>query len=140
MHLRDGGRSNGFAKLKEKLAYLSVERGFDCRDRLLKRKRRHAILQFLQLTRRIDADDIRPRRQKLSQFDVGRPKLRHGAGQPLWILARAAAGDQLGETKRHTRRWRQNSRIHVRKYAFARENPARVGQTRYVTESSKHRV
>ena len=70
VNLRDRRRRDGLAEFRENSFEPRAERGFDCCDSLLARKRRDAILQFLQLRGRRDADDVRSGREELPELDV----------------------------------------------------------------------
>ena len=92
MHLRDRGGGDRFAEADEDAVDRPPEGRLDRRDRHLARKRRHAVLQQLQMAHHIGADDIRPRRQKLAELHIGRSERADRGGQIAQAALRAAGG------------------------------------------------
>ncbi|MCY1239047.1 hypothetical protein D9M72_518190 [compost metagenome] len=74
MHLRDRGGRHRFGELGVEVLDLAAERTFDCGLRLALREGRHAVLQERQVGRELCADDIRARRQELTDLDIGGPE------------------------------------------------------------------
>ena len=72
MHLRDRGRSDRRTKARKNCTDGLAERRGDRRLRLRLWKRRHVVLQLLQIARRRGADHVGPRRQKLAQLHIAR--------------------------------------------------------------------
>jgi len=82
MDLRDGGRSNGVGERDEQRIDRFLQRFGDNLFRGIGRKRRQAILQALQRIGHVVADQIWPRCQHLTEFDVGRAKAFQRNRQP----------------------------------------------------------
>ena len=138
MDLRDRGGRNRRAECREQLAERPVEgRLHHALGRFL-RKRRHLVLQRLEIARQRRADHVRPGRQELAELHVAWPQsgerarkaVRGGvAGRPL---------DQARRTDRQARRNRQSRGIDQREHALAREHVSGAAETGEVRQTRDH--
>ncbi len=142
MHLCDRGGGDRFAEADEDAVDRLPEGRLNRRDRDLARKRRHAVLQQLQMAHHIGADDIRTRRQKLAELDVGRPQSADRGGEIAQAALRAAgggeSGDQLGQGQRRARGGRHQHWVDVAEDAGAGEDETRARQAEHGAEGENH--
>ena len=128
MHLRDRRRRDRFAETCKEFAYRPAERRFDKGHRLLFGEGLHLVLEHGEIDGDVVADDIRPRRQKLAELDVGRTQPRNGIRQALGPAA--AAGTATSKNLRHApAESREPRELVARKccdHSFADHDPARA--------------
>ncbi len=74
VHLGNRGGGDRLSETYKGAAERFAEGGLDGRDRNPARKRRHPVLQKLELPNNGHADDVRPSREELAELDVGRPE------------------------------------------------------------------
>ncbi len=139
MHLRDRRRRDRRAEGGEDVRNPAAERRRDRGLGLLLRKRRHAVLQALEIARERDADHVAPGRQELPELDVSRPERGQRDGQAVGLVAARRPLDQPRAGKRRARRQRERRRIDEAEHAFAREHEAGAGQPDEMDECRDHK-
>jgi hypothetical protein len=109
-----------------------AEGGLDGRDRNRARKRRHSVLQKLELLNDGHADDVRPSREELAELDIGRPEpADRGLGPGS---SRAAQGKESCQGERQPRGRGQNRRIDVAEHAGPGQHENRARKPEQGTE------
>jgi len=87
MHLGDRRRRDRFAEGAEQFLDRLADAFLDDGARFFHREGRQLVLQRGEVPRQFDADNVGPRRKKLSKLDIGRPERRQRGCEPF---ARAA--------------------------------------------------
>ena len=116
-------------------------RSSDCGDHGLGfalRKRRQPVLQAFQIARHRDADHVGPRRQKLSELEIGRAEPRQRARQPRAGFG-AGPFDQPRQPQRELPGRRHQARIDDAEHAFAREHVSGADEPRDVGRRRNHK-
>ncbi len=122
-----------------------AEGGLDSRDRDCARKRRHPVLQKLELLNDGHADDVRPGREELAELDIGRPEPADRGGEigkTAWRFAggfgpgswRTAPGKQSCQGEGQPRGRGQNRRIDVAEHAGPGQHDNRACEAQRGTE------
>ena len=119
--LRDRGGGDRFAERFKQRFDAGSKGALDDADRGRAPHRRHPILQALKFERDFRADDVRSRREKLAELDVGRAEPVDGAGE-AGQAAHVTFGDEVGECDRQARHRRHKGGIDVNKRSFSRED------------------
>ena len=122
-----------------------AEGGLDGRDRDRARKRRHPVLQKLELLDDHPADDVRPSPEELAELDIGRPESADRGGEigktgclfaaglgPRSCRAAPCKQSCQGEWQPCGRR--QNRRIDIPEYSGPREHENRAREPEQGTE------
>jgi hypothetical protein len=120
--LGDRRRRDRFRETLEQSIDGLTECRFDDPYRLLARKRRHAVLELLEIVRGRNADDVGTCGQELAEFHIGWAKPGQGGGKPVGASADPGALDQPRGPPGEPRRGRQHGRIDERERSFAGEN------------------
>ena len=97
-----------------------------------------AVLQSLELNGHLAADDVRPRREELSQLDVRRAQSIDRPRETREAVA-VAFGDHVGEGERQPQHRRQIGRVAANKRPFAREHESSVRQPQPMAERRQDR-
>ena len=139
MYLRDRGRGDRRAELREHLAQRLGERGRNRGFRLGLRERRHPVLQRFQVARQCGPDDIGTRREELAELDVGRAEPRQRGGELDRRTGGARPLDQPRDLQPEPRGRGQLCRIGEPKHAFAREHEARAREAKEMRDRSDHK-
>ena len=126
----DGG-SEACIKCRKRL----VERGNNRCFGFALRKRRHLVLETFEVASDRRADDIRPRREKLSELDIGRPELGQSGGKAALTAFRSRPLDQPGKRDGGLGRQRQGPRIDQSKDTLARKYKSSAGQAEQMEEA-----
>jgi hypothetical protein len=139
MHLRDGCRRNRGAEGCEGFSQRLAQRRLDHALSFALRKRRHAILQRLKISRERHAYNIGPRRQELAKLHVGRPEPRERGSDAIAgsLFARGPL-DKPRQRKRCASRKRQPARIDRSERALACKHETRTRHPGQVREGCDH--
>ena len=138
MHLCDRGRRDRLAERDEQALKRPAEGLLDRRDGDGATEGRHAVLQCFELAHHLRADDVRPRREELSELHVGRPEPRHGGGDAARAGSGAAPRDELGDREQRPRGDGGERRVDLREHPFARHDEADVREPRDVNQRAEH--
>ncbi len=139
MHLCDRRGRDRRAERREQHVDRLAQRGGDRALGFRLRKRRHLVLQRLEVARERDADHVRPRRQELAELHVSRTKPCERGGESVGGYVRRGALDQPGDGDAEARRQRQPAGVDQRKHAFTREYVARMTEAGEVSEACNHK-
>ena len=116
-----------------------AERGGDRRFGLALRERRHLVLQPFEIFGECRADHVRPRRQKLAEFDVARAEPGQRRRQAGVRCAGRAPFDQARQPQERPRRNRHGGRIDDAEHALAGEHEAGAAETDEMRGSGDHK-
>ena len=127
MHLRDRGRGHRWPEARKRLRHRAFQRSRDHGLGLALRKRRQPVLQAFEVARHRNANHVGPRREKLSELEIGRAEPRQRARQPR---AGFGAGplDDPRQTQCELAGRRHQARIDDAEHAFAREHESGANQ------------
>ena len=138
MHLRDRGGGDRRTEADKGLRHRAFQRRRDHGLGFGLRKRRQPVLQAFQVARHRDADHVGPRRQKLSELEIGRTEPRQRARQPRAGFG-AGPFDQPRQPQRELSGRRHQARIDDAEHAFAREHESGAGEPRDVGRRRNHK-
>ncbi len=134
--LGDGGGRHRRAERNEHLPDRLAEGRHDDLLGDILREGRHPVLELLKVEGRIHADDVGPRRQELSELDVGRPEPCQSPLQRSSATAEAGPLQHPPETKGEAQMRRQRLGVDEGEPALARQHEADPRPARQVDEGA----
>jgi hypothetical protein len=138
VHLRDGGSSDRRTERREQLAQRLAQGGLDLAFGLRLGKRRHLVLQRLEVTRQRRANHVGSRCQELAELHVARTEAGERGGEAVRGHAARRPLDQPRCTHCRARRQRQPRRVDQGEYALACEYEAGTAEARQVGGGCDH--
>ena len=138
MHLCDRGGRDRLTERREQVGGRFAQGGRDRAFGLRLRERRHLVLQCLEVARQCYADHVWPRRQELTELDIGRAEPGKGGSDTVRRDRACRPFDQSCEAHSRPRRRRQQRDVDAREYALAREDETGVGKADELGRTCNH--
>src|SRR5215469_7239708 len=139
MHLRDRGSGYRRTECRENRPHRFVEGGSDRRFGFGLRKRRHAILQALEVARQRGADYVGSGGEKLPELDIARAKSGQRRGEPRFRRPRGTPLQWPRHSYERARPGRRHHRIDDAENALAGEYEAGAGEPYEMRRSRDHK-